>query len=246
MLDDLGDVVRAADDRNDRAERLLAHQLARVGHVVDDGGGVERALAVVAVQQLGALGDGVVDAVLEHAGGALVDDGADVGGGVHRVAALELLGLRQHGFGELVGDLLHHQDALHGRAALAGVLGGALHGQLGRLVEVGILHDDQRIVAAELQHQALVAGLRGDVLADPDAAGERDDVGVRIGDHRIAHAARIAGDDRQHLGRQARLVEDVGQQQRGERRQLGRLGHHPVVGGDRRRDLVADHVERDD
>ena len=91
---------------------------------------------------------------------------------------------------------------------------------------------------------ALVAGLLGDVLADLDAAREGDDVGVRVGDHGIAHGARIAGHDRQHLRRQPRLVEDVGQQQRGQRRQLGRLGHHAVVGGDRRRDLVADHVER--
>jgi hypothetical protein len=41
----------------------------------------------------------------------------------------------------------------------------------------------------------------------------------------------------------SRLVEDVGQQQRGQRRQLGRLRHHAIVGCDRRRDLVADHVE---
>ena len=214
-----------------------------VGHVVDDGGGIERALAVVAVQQLGALRDGIVDARLEGARRALVDDRADVGVGVHGVAALELPGLGQHDLDEPVGDLLHHQDALDRRAALAGVLGGALHGQLRRLVEVRVLHDDQRVVAAELQHQALVAGLLGDVLADLDAAGEGDDVGVRVGDHGVAHGARIAGHDRQHLRRQPCLVEDVGQQQRGERRQLRGLGHHAVVGGDRRGDLVADHVE---
>ena len=59
-----------------------------------------------------------------------------------------------------------HQDALHRRAALAGVLGRAGDRKLGRLVEVGVLHDDQRIVAAELQHDAPVAGLVGDELAD--------------------------------------------------------------------------------
>ena len=54
----------------------------------------------------------------------------------------------------------------------------------------------------------------------------------------------IAGHDRQHLRRQAGLVEHVGERERGQRRQLGRLQHHAVVGGDRRRELVAHHVER--
>jgi hypothetical protein len=43
-------------------------------------------------------------------------------------------------------------------------------------------------VAAELQHEALVPGFLGDVLADFHAAGERDDVGVRVRDHCVAHA----------------------------------------------------------
>ena len=70
------------------------------------------------------------------------------------------------------------------------------------------------------------------------------EVGVRVGDHGVADVGRIAGDDRQHLGRQARLVERVGEEQRGERRQLGRLQHHAVVGGEGRRQLVRHHVER--
>ena len=137
-----------------------------------------------------------------------------------------------------------HQDALHRRAALAGVLGRAGDRKLGRLVEIGVLHDDQRIVAAELQHDAAVAGLVGDVLADLHRAGEGDEVAVRVGDHRVADGRRIAGDDREHFRRQAGLVEHVGERQRGQRRQLGRLQHHAVVGGDRGRDLVRHHVER--
>jgi hypothetical protein len=37
------------------------------------------------------------------------------------------------------------------------------------LLQVGVLHDDQRVVAAELEHGAAIAHLRGDVLADRDA-----------------------------------------------------------------------------
>ena len=62
---------------------------------------------------------------------------------------------------------------------------------------------------------------------------------TRSVDHGVADVRRIAGDDRQHLRRQARLVERVGQEQRGERRQLGRLQHHAVVGGEGRRQPCA-------
>ena len=43
-------------------------------------------------------------------------------------------------------------------------------------VEVGIVHHDDRVVAAQLQHHAAVAGFDGDVLADGHAAGEGDQV----------------------------------------------------------------------
>src|SRR5690606_18678697 len=53
-----------------------------------------------------------------------------------------------------------------------------------------------------------------------------------------------AGNHREHLRRQARLVEHVGQEKRGERRQLGGLAHHAVVGGGGRRHLVGHYVQR--
>jgi chromosome condensin MukBEF ATPase and DNA-binding subunit MukB len=63
--DHLRDVIRAADDGNDRPERFLAHQLAIVRHLVDHGRRIKRALPVVAVQQHGALLDRIDDAALE-------------------------------------------------------------------------------------------------------------------------------------------------------------------------------------
>ena len=45
-------------------------------------------------------------------------------------------------------------------------------------------------------------------------------------------------------GRQPRLVEHVGKQERRQRRLLGGLQHHPVVGAECRRDLVRDLVQR--
>ena len=186
--DHLRDVVRAADDRDDRAERLLAHQFAVVRHVVDDGRRIERALPVVAVQQLRALlpPHRSTRRSNSFAAPSWITVPTSVAGSIGS-PAFSFFALASTQLGKFVRDLLDHEDALHRRAALAGVLGRAGDRKLGRLVEVGVLHDDQRIVAAELQHDAPIAGLVGDVLADLHRAGERDQVAVRVGDHGIAH-----------------------------------------------------------
>ena len=143
----------------------------------------------------------VDDAALEILCRALVNHGADVGGWVHRIAGPQLLRLGKHQLGELVRDLVHDENALHRRAALAGVLRRAGDRKLGRLVEVGVLHDDQRIVAAKLQHDPPIAGLVGDVLAHLHRAGEGNQLAIRVRDHGVAHRGRIAGDHREHFGR---------------------------------------------
>ena len=63
-----------------------------------------------------------------------------------------------------------------------------------------------------LEHLPLVHGMRGDIFADRNAAGEGDEIDVRIGEHLVGDLPRIAGHDRQHLRRQAGLVQQVGQQ----------------------------------
>ena len=61
------------------------HQLAGVGDLVDDGRVEQRPFRPLAVEHLGALGDGVVDAGLEERGRARVDDGADIDGIVSKI-----------------------------------------------------------------------------------------------------------------------------------------------------------------
>ncbi|KFC68530.1 hypothetical protein FG93_03715 [Bosea sp. LC85] len=99
------------------------HQLAGIGDAVDHGRMEQRALGPLAVEHFGALRHGVVDARLEEGGRAGVDDGADICFRIHRVAAFQRLRLLDNQFGEGIGDALDHQDALHRRAALAGILG---------------------------------------------------------------------------------------------------------------------------
>ena len=67
-----------------------------------------------------------------------------------------------------------------------------------------------------------------DRLAHLGRAGERDLVEPRVGRERRAGGAR-AGDHVDHARREAGLVDQLGQQQRRERRGLGRLQHHRVA-----------------
>ena len=115
------------------------------------------------------------------------------------------------------------------------------------LVEIGVaqvIQHNQRIVAPELQRLALVDALVGDDLAHGHTAGEGDDVDIFVGDHLVADILRQASHHLEHLGRQPGLVEDIRERQAGQRRQFRGLADHAVIGGNRRRDLVADHVER--
>ena len=85
-------------------------------------------------------------------------------------------------------------------------------------VEVGVLEDDRRRLAAELEHAALDlrAADLADLLADLGGAGERDHVDVRMGDQVLGRLAR-RGDDVDHAGREAGLGDQVGHREERQR-----------------------------
>ena len=91
----------------------------------------------------------------------------------------------------------------------------AVDDSLDRLVDRGVVEDDVRGLAAELERQLLArAGeLALDRLADLGRARERDLVDVLVLDERGARAA-VAGDDVDDAGRQLRLAQDVAEEQR--------------------------------
>jgi hypothetical protein len=70
-----------------------------------------------------------------------------------------------------------------------------------------------------------------DRLADLGRAGEGDLVDLAL-DERGARAP-VAGDDVHDAGRQLGLAQDVAEEQRRERRRLGRLQHDGVPSGER-------------
>ena len=83
-------------------------------------------------------------------------------------------------------------------------------GKIG-FVQVGIVHDNQRIVAAQLQYHATISNAGGDVFADGHAAGKCDELDSRVGQKFAGDLSRVAGDDLKHLRRQAGFVQHVRQ-----------------------------------
>ena len=117
---------------------------------------------------------------------------------------------------------------------------------LDRLVERGVVEDDVRRLPAELERQAHVppGELAHDQLADLGGTGERDLVDALVLDEMPAGRA-VARDDVHDAGRKLRLPADIGEEESGQRRRLGRLQHDRVPARERRRDLPREHEQRE-
>ena len=110
--------------------------------------------------------------------------GTQPGGRVERVADLELRSQPHESLLVLVGDGLGHQKALGGDARLARVLKASLHADLGSLLKVGVLENQEEVRAAQLHDSLLDLSSRdlGDPAPGHVAAGERDPAHPRVGD----------------------------------------------------------------
>ena len=244
--DHLG-LVAPADRHQHRPEDLLARQAPVVGTIGEHGR--HRVVALAQRTVLGRqaaehqLGIGPLQAlfdILADLGELLVvDDGADIGLLVQRIADLEHRGLLLELLQEGVEDVLVQEHARAGRAALA--LAGEAHGiddAVDRPVLVGVGIDDRRALAAEFQrhrHDALCRRAHHD-LADLGRASEGELADVGVVEQRSTHFLSVAGQQVENARRQE-LLADLGQQQHAERRILGRLHHHGVARAQRRRDL---------
>ena len=132
-----------------------------------------------------------------------------------------------------------------GGAVLAAVGERADDRALGGGLQVGVVEDDERRLAAELHVHALdglggVAHHRAPVRVEPVT-----EISPRPGGGRARRPPRAgAGDDVEDPGREAGLEREAAEHQRGQRRQLGGLEDDGVAGGERRADLPRGHVER--
>ena len=144
------------------------------------------------------------------------------------------------------------EHAAGGGAALT--LAGETHagdGAADGLVDVGILHDDHRALAAKLQgnRDQLVGGRLVDDLPGLDGAGEGDLADLRMGDQRGAAFRAVTGQHVETAGRQ-HGSQDLADAQHGQRCFLGGLHHHGVTCDQCRSDFQCHqqqrHVPRND
>ena len=149
-------------------------------------------VAGAAGEHLGALGDGVLDEIADARRRFRGDARAE-----HHMAARIAGRQRARLGGELgqegIGDAVVDDDLLGRHADLAGIGEGAEGGGIDRLVDVGVVENDQRRLAAEFeQHRLQIApGGLGDDAADAGGAGEIDAADLGMGDQRLDHLGGI-------------------------------------------------------
>ena len=88
-----------------------------------------------------------------------------------------------------------HEQALAGGAALPGAEEARGHGRLRRELEIGVVHHDDRPVAAELEHRRLAGGRLGDLAAGLRRADEADAVRAGVARDLVADDRARPGDE---------------------------------------------------
>ena len=151
----------------------------------------------------------------------------------------------------LVDQTLVTKHAARRRAALPSGADRAEHDRRDRQIEVGVVHDEQRVVATALQDRLAIAArdLGTDDLADRRRPRERDQRQALVRHHRLADFF-VAADDQARERAEALLFEDrttdVRQADRGQRCLRARLpdarvaadvGQHRVPGPDGHREV---------
>ena len=138
-------------------------------------------------------------------------------------------------------------DAAGRGAALSGRAEAAPQAAVDRQLEVGVVEDDDRVLAAHLEVD-LLERRRGGLVHEPAGrrrSGERDDPDGGMGDERRPGAGAIAGHEVDDAGRQAGVGQRLHEVDGRERRLLGRLQHHGVAADQGREDLPGRHGDRE-
>ena len=146
-------------------------------------------------------------------------------------------------FGETIVDAILDVQAVGADAGLPGVakLGGqrAFDG----FIQIGVVKNDKRRVAAELQRDLLdiFRALFHQLAANFRRAGKREFAHQRVTGELIADFAGRSGDHVKHALGDPGAVGELRQRQRGERGLAGGLEHHRAACGQRRTRFTGDH-----
>ena len=165
---------------------------------------------------------------------------------VVRAAEADRAGAFDQPVDELVVDALLDQQPRAGRADLAGVQEHGRQGEVQGDLEVGVGEDDVGVLAAELERDLLDrGGGRGHhPPAGDQATGEGHQVDARVLDQGRGRVGTGAEDEVADARGQPGLLEQPHQDDAGVRRQLARLEHEGVAGGEAGRDLPGGLEER--
>jgi len=104
--------------------------------------------------------------------------------------------------------------------------------------------DDHCGIAAQFQHDFLLAGLGLQIPADPGRAGEGKQLQPLVNREQVG-AIPTCGQNREGAFRQIGLCQYLAHDDRAQRRLAGRLHHERTADGNRRCDLVRREIERE-
>ncbi len=178
------------------------------------------------------------------------------GAGVHQWADIGIRDPRPDGEGRRGGgkapaefaiDRPLDEEAVGGQAILARGHELGLDRLLDGAVEVGVSEDDERRVAAELQHQVLdrLGRLAEEQPANLGRAGEGEHAHARVLGPGRDDLGGAAGDYVEDAGGNAGAFGKNGKGERRERRFMGGMGDRRAAGGERRRRLAGEHRRRE-
>ena len=172
--------------------------------------------------------------------GPCVAPGSSPGAGHRRSSSHQLRG-------ERVVYAVLHQQTVHAHTGLSRVpiLGG--YGALNGRIEIRVVEDDKRGVAAKLEGDLLHrrGALRHQELAHRGRPGEREFAHGWIRRQLTANLRRRAGHHIEHAVRNASARTQVRQRERRERRLRRGLEDHRAPGGNGRPDLARNHRQRE-
>ena len=174
-----------------------------------------------------------------------MNQGADLGGFVGRIAGDEFGGDVDEFPNERLEDAAFDEDALHADAGLAGVAEGGVGGANCGFVEVGpVAVNDESCVAAKFKQDALAAGVSFDVPADFGGAGETHefDAVFFFGEPRGVGVGE--GEDGESLFGPSGFENDFPEGERGERGLRRGFEDERTACGERRSNFVGDEVQR--
>ena len=239
-----------AGDWRNRAEDFLAHDRHVVPGFEQYGRFVEGTLArwrLATGQRTRAAGERLVHQARNIVACPAVNQRAEFGAILHTRPDLDFAHRAGKALGKFRGHCLVRIEAVRGGAGLTAVAQLGDHRARHRDIEIGILADDERGIAAEF-HRALDDILRR--LGEQDASGarracERELAHARILQHGGGDFTCATGRDHVHdTRRDARLGKEGGHRERGQRRFRRGLQHDAAAGRERRADLAGGHRRR--